>query len=112
MVGDFGEEGFGGPGSEFGTPGAEFGEPGAEFAGPGAEFGPPGAEFGVPSPGGPPPWMALPPELAKEKEKIVLDEVLSELALIREVTIGGVTRLSDGGLWRTYTGTPPSLCPT
>ena len=32
--------------------------------------------------------------------------------LIREVTIGGVVLLESGKLRRTYTGEPPSLCPT
>jgi hypothetical protein len=35
-----------------------------------------------------------------------------EPALVREVTFGGVTLRESGDLWRTYTGTPPSLCPT
>jgi len=85
---------------------------------PGDGFGPPGG-LGLPDGGftdpalaAPPPWLAPPPELAKVKQKIVISEATSELALIREVTFGGVTRLKTGELWRTYTGAPPSLCPT
>ncbi|MHC5034353.1 MAG: hypothetical protein ACYTFZ_04900 [Planctomycetota bacterium] len=36
----------------------------------------------------------------------------SEPRLIREVTVGGVTRLETGELQRTYSGEAPSLCPT
>ena len=32
--------------------------------------------------------------------------------LVREITYGGVTRLEDGSLKRTYTGEAPSSCPT
>jgi len=35
-----------------------------------------------------------------------------EWVVTRDVTIGGVARMADGQLRRTYTGTPPSLCPT
>jgi hypothetical protein len=84
--------------------------PGGEAGVPG--FGPPGAELGVPSLPFDAPFMQLPPELAKVKEKVIVSEPTAELVLIREVTFGGVTRLSSGVLWRTYTGAPPSLCPT
>ena len=43
-------------------------------------------------------------------ETITLVE--SEPELVREVTYGGVTRLPTGETKRTYTGKPPSLCPT
>jgi hypothetical protein len=36
----------------------------------------------------------------------------TEPELVREVTYGGVTRLPTGQTKRTYTGKPPSLCPT
>ena len=36
----------------------------------------------------------------------------SEWAIAREMTIGGSTRLADGQLRRTYSGVPPSMCPT
>jgi len=32
--------------------------------------------------------------------------------IVRDVTIGGVMRLASGHLKRTYSGKPPSLCPT
>lgn len=35
-----------------------------------------------------------------------------EWAIVHEVTVGGVVRLANGRLKRTYTGKPPSLCPT
>lgn len=89
--------------------------PGVEppgFGQPGEGFGPSEPGFGDPALAGPPPWLAPPPELSKVKQKVILSEDASEPALIREVTFGGVTRLSSGVLWRTYTGVPPSLCPT
>jgi len=36
----------------------------------------------------------------------------SEPALIKEVSIGGVTRDAAGNLIQTYTGKPPQACPT
>ena len=105
--------------------GAGFGPPAFEPPGWGPPgFGPPGEGFdpafggsdvpgfGDPALAGPPPWLAPPPELAKVKQMIVLTEQVAEWVLIREVTFGGVRRSSSGELWRTYTGTPPSLCPT
>jgi hypothetical protein len=53
-----------------------------------------------------------PPPPPPVPEKLLVTEQESELQLIREVSIGGVTRLSSGELKRTYTGAPPSLCPT
>jgi hypothetical protein len=88
----------------FGLPSAEpFGPPG---------FGPPGQDFGDPSLAGPPPWMRPPPGLTKVKEKVLVTVEEPEWVLIREVTFGGVTLLSSGVLRRTYSGAPPSLCPT
>jgi hypothetical protein len=77
----------------------------------------PPAPFAEPMPGEPPlegfpgelgfvdpgPPMDLPPFLIENE---------SELTLIRETTIGGVTLLACGVLKRTYSGEPPSLCPT
>ncbi len=75
--------------------------PGAPpFDGP-PEFGPPG-EF-VPPP--PPPMIPV----------TVLADVVernAEPLLIRDVTIGGLVLSDSGELRRTYTGEPPSLCPT
>jgi hypothetical protein len=36
----------------------------------------------------------------------------SEWTIVRDVTVGGVTRLPNGHLKRTYSGKPPALCPT
>jgi hypothetical protein len=60
------------------------------------------------------PFQAVPPafrETIKAKVKVTEKENLSEPRLVREVTFGGVT-LTAGRLMRTYTGQPPSLCPT
>jgi hypothetical protein len=72
-------------------------------------FGEPGGEppfVGPPLPGAPPPF------LQSIKTKVIVAEDESEPTLIREVTFGGVARLGSGELKRTYTGQPPSLCPT
>ncbi|MHC4738385.1 MAG: hypothetical protein ACYS9Y_05720 [Planctomycetota bacterium] len=37
---------------------------------------------------------------------------LSEPQVVRDVTVGGLERLSTGVLKRTYTGEPDALCPT
>ena len=47
---------------------------------------------------------------SRKRSSISVDE--SEAKLIREVSIGGVTLLASGLLRRTYSGEPPSLCPT
>ncbi len=77
--------------------------------------GPPG--FGGPSefgglPGELQPFGAPPPELQKVKQKVYVGTQEPELALVRDVTIGGLERLASGELRRTYSGAPPSLCPT
>ncbi|MHC4618571.1 MAG: hypothetical protein ACYTEQ_12560 [Planctomycetota bacterium] len=36
----------------------------------------------------------------------------SEMALIREVSVGGLRRDASGQITRTYTGAPPRACPT
>ena len=46
------------------------------------------------------------------KETVIITEPESEPTLIREVSFGGVTLLASGELMRTYSGEPPSLCPT
>ncbi|HUW18691.1 MAG TPA: hypothetical protein VMW16_05260 [Sedimentisphaerales bacterium] len=38
--------------------------------------------------------------------------VQSEPALIREVSVGGLRRDESGQVQKTYTGQPPSACPT
>jgi hypothetical protein len=61
----------------------------------------------VAMPGGP---GAPPPGFAPLYQTITMTE--TEPELVREVTFGGVTRLPTGDVKRTYTGKPPSLCPT
>ena len=56
----------------------------------------------------PPPGTKLATVMEKYLE--VLQE--PEWVLVREVTVGGVTRLANGELKRTYSGKPPALCPT
>ncbi len=41
-----------------------------------------------------------------------LDLDLREPAIIRDVTVGGLVRLDSGAIRRTYSGKPPSACPT
>lgn len=71
--------------------------------------GPPQAPPDFEPPPGVPFFNAPPPPTP---EKLIVTIRQSELRLIREVSIGGITRLASGELKRTYTGTPPSLCPT
>jgi len=67
----------------------------------------------------PDPWAEFPdfgpPDLPPDAvpglvEIITLDT--SEPELIREASFGGVTRNPHGEIERTYTGRPPSQCPT
>ena len=55
-----------------------------------------------------------PPGMRLEKvtEKYVESSDEPEWAIIREVTFGGVVRLANGDLKRTYSGKPPALCPS
>ena len=48
----------------------------------------------------------------KIKEDYVVVTLDSEWAIVRDVTVGGVTLLPNGHLKRTYSGKPPALCPT
>jgi hypothetical protein len=97
MPGAGGEQAPGGPPSDdvnpFQTPGS-VGSSENPFAGPAAPPAPPGMKF----------------------EKVTEDYVESitepEWKIVYEVTFGGVARLANGHLKRTYTGDPPSLCPT
>lgn len=56
----------------------------------------------------------VPPGLVTRKitERVALDEWMPEWVVVREVTFGGVARLENGQLKRTYSGKPPALCPT
>jgi hypothetical protein len=75
------------------------------------EGAPPGEEpppLAGPSPFGPPPPFLT--QVVKEVVQVSLDEL--EPKLVRDVTIGGLVLLESGKLMRTYSGTPPSLCPS
>ena len=58
--------------------------------------------------------MGGPPQFRKQTVTITSEETihLAEPALIRDATIGGIILTAAGKLKRTYSGTPPSLCPT
>jgi len=65
------------------------------------------------SPAGAPPYPfpgAPPSDFPPIVNLVTLEE--SEPRVILEVTFGGVVRLPTGDIKRTYTGPPPSLCPT
>lgn len=94
-------------------------EPPPEVVGPGFDE-PPGAAgpsgFGEPpGPGGMPgemqPFGPDPRDRPKIIKTVLVDRQEPETAVVRDVTIGGL-RLDSGQLKRTYSGKPPSLCPT
>ena len=70
--------------------------------------------FGAPPDmGGMPPFIAgPPPELQKVKQIVMISKEEPESRVVFEVTIGGLALLETGELKRTYSGAPPSLCPT
>ncbi|MGA2059714.1 MAG: hypothetical protein ABSG67_04475 [Thermoguttaceae bacterium] len=55
-----------------------------------------------------------PPQFRKQTEKITKEVTItvSEPALIRDVTVGGVALNKSLKIERTYSGKAPSLCPT
>jgi hypothetical protein len=55
-----------------------------------------------------------PPRMRKQTVERTVEVTinLSEPALIRDVTVGGVVLNKSGDIMRTYSGKPPSLCPT
>ena len=61
-----------------------------------------------------PPVLPNPPGMKMEKvtEKYFDDFIAPEYAIIRDVTVGGIVRLANGELKRTYSGKAPSLCPS
>jgi hypothetical protein len=70
------------------------------------------APWDGPPAGGLPPF-ALPEPMFQTVTRVDLvprDE--PEWVIVREVTYGGITRLENGQLKRTYSGQPPALCPT
>lgn len=48
----------------------------------------------------------------KITRKLMVEKTVAEPDLCREVSIGGVRLLESGELQQTYSGRPPSLCPT
>ena len=73
--------------------------------------GPPGFPGGPD--GGLPPFMAgPPPELQTVTQKVLVSKEALESQAVFEITIGGLALLETGALQRTYSGVPPSLCPT
>lgn len=69
--------------------------------------------FGPPGMAGPAPIMAgPPPEVQKIKQIVMISKEEPENQVVFEITIGGLALLETGELKRTYTGAPPSLCPT
>ncbi|MBN1908724.1 MAG: hypothetical protein JW818_03210 [Pirellulales bacterium] len=102
---------FEGPGAPGGFDDPEgTGEPGDGFGGPEDGFGPP-----PPGPWGPPGGagaFGAPPQKQTVTQVISVKKIDTEMTVLRDTTIGGVAMLETGELMRTYTGTPPSLCPT
>ncbi len=79
------------------------------------EFGGEQEFGGEPGFDGPPSDMMFPgppPEMQKVKQIVMIGQDDPEMVLVRDVTIGGLVLLPSGELQRTYTGKPPSLCPT
>ena len=72
---------------------------------------PPGPTAGDPaSPGGP---FGGPTFIKKTITRIdLVPLILSEPDATRDVTVGGLVRLTSGELKRTYSGKGPALCPT
>jgi hypothetical protein len=62
--------------------------------------------------GAPPPFMNQPPRPPSKPEKVERTILERESKLVLEATRGGVERMEDGRIWRTYMGAPPSGCPT
>jgi hypothetical protein len=56
--------------------------------------------------------VPYPPDVLLPSLARTVEVLQSESRLIREVTVGGVARLPDGRIKRTYTGSAPSQCPT
>lgn len=71
-------------------------------------------DFGDPQGmGGMPPFMAgPPPELQTVTQIVLVSTEEPESRAVFEITIGGLALLETGELQRTYSGAPPSLCPT
>ncbi len=61
---------------------------------------------------GPPFLSRRPPAPPPVPQKVLVKFVDPEQRLIRDVTIGGLARMDDGRIKRTYSGEGPALCPT
>ncbi len=73
---------------------------------------PPPPPFIRPGPGGAMPPFIRPPR-PPQKPIIMLRHIVEgEAKIVLEATRGGVMRMEDGRLKRTYSGAPPSGCPT
>ena len=77
---------------------------------------PPEMPFMAPGPGGPdgpmPPFMRPPPRPPAKPIQVLRTISEPEHKLVLEATRGGLVRMADGRLKRTYSGAPPSGCPT
>ena len=66
-----------------------------------------------PGMGGMPPFMpGPPPELQTVTQIVLVSKEEPESQAVFEITVGGLALLETGELQRTYSGVPPSLCPT
>ena len=59
-----------------------------------------------------PPWVKRPPRPPQMPFIVLKNLTEPEANLVLEATRGGVMRMEDGRLKRTYSGAPPSGCPT
>ena len=57
-------------------------------------------------------FPGLPPEMQKVTQIVMIGKEETEMVILRDLTVGGIVLLPSGKLKRTYTGNPPSLCPT
>jgi hypothetical protein len=65
------------------------------------------------TPAVPAPFFAPPPPPPSPiAEKVLVVSVEPEQRLVRDVTVGGLTRLGGSRIKRTYSGDGPALCPT
>lgn len=96
------------PGTPAGDEVDPFGNAASGASTPGGEENPFEAADNTPSPP-----LGMPPMRFQKINEPYEDEQLEpESVIVREVTFGGVVRLANGQLKRTYSGQPPALCPT
>ena len=65
-----------------------------------------------PWPGARPPRTMQPARLPPQKYKVLISVDEPERRLVKDVTVGGLSREDDGRIRRTYSGEGPALCPT